>query len=191
MAGIPHWLDSPGAWDTLVLAGKSWPGIAKVTIKGGCDLDVKKGKGSHGAQITYTGYSPREVTIALRIWTRDQWTLLQDLIATIEPSPSKRKLVPYDITHPVTTFRKVKSIAIKDIDGPDEGSPKGSRELKISAIEFFPPTKKNGTSTPKAAEVERVKQVNLIYTPSRPSHTEFPPDEKPDYEPSVREFVPF
>lgn len=164
MAGPPYWRVAPRAWDTLVLGGRRWPGIATVTVKGGQDIDVKKGKGVHGAQLTYNGYAPKEISITLRIWTPDHWDALQIAMADIEPSATKKKLLPLDITHPVTKLRKVKAIAIKDIDGPNEGSPRGCYELKITAIEFFPP-KAATKNTPLSAAAATAQKLQFDLLP--------------------------
>lgn len=158
---IPYWRDQPALWDELVLAGRVMPGLAKVTIKGGQDIDVKKAPGAHGAQLTYKGYAPKDVSIVLRFWTAEQWIELQRRIQDIEPKPGKKTLEPLDITHPVSKFRNVKAIAIKDIDGPTESGVRNCMELKISAIEFFPPAAKKATVTPTRSLVDALNSTPL------------------------------
>jgi len=158
---IPHWRAQPGLWDELMLAGRVWPGLAKITVKGGQDIDVKKAAGAHGAQLTYKGYAPKDVSIVLRFWTPEHWIEIQKRMPDIEPKPGKKTLEPLDITHPVTKVRNVKAIAIKDITGPDESNVRNCYELKISAIEFFPPAKKKATVTPTRSLVDALNSTPL------------------------------
>ena len=169
MAVIPFWYPNPhqfddltfenpaNPWDVCTLNNVQLPGRAVVRVRKGRKLDVKQPPGSHGATITDRGYKPADVEITLIQWTPKQHTAMQALLngsntaLNLEPAATSAYKAPaYPIDHPATAMRKVTSIIIEDIEGPDESSSvKGAKEYKLKCTQFFPPPKLNATNTPE------------------------------------------
>lgn len=151
MGSLPFPSDEPEAWDTLLLGGRNWPGIAHVKVKGGRKIDRKQGPGQHGEKITVQGKKAKDVDITIRCWTRDQCSDLEDAIATVDPQRDEKKdPEPLFIAHPVTAMRGVANVTIEDIEGPDWD--KGFMIVTLKAIEFSPPPKKSATSSPSGGK---------------------------------------
>lgn len=151
MAGQPWPHDSPEAWNQLTLGDRPWPGVATVKIKGGQDIDKKRPYGKHGANLKFQGQKPKTGTITVRTWTAAQWEQLQVELEEIEPVGGKRDEQPRGVTHPVFAARKVASIAIEDIDGPEwDGQ---FMVVVLTWVQWFPPPQSTkGTGTAKAAQ---------------------------------------
>jgi hypothetical protein len=153
MGTLPFPSAEPEAWDTLLLAGRIWPGIAKVKVRGGRKIDRKPAPGAHGEKITAQGAKARDVDITIRCWTREQWSELEDAIATIDPERDQKKNPePLFIAHPATATRGVANIFVENIEGPDWD--RGYMTVHISAVEYFPSPKKNATSSPTGGKTQ-------------------------------------
>lgn len=164
MAQIPWWYDQPDAWDVVMLGGmllgsldpkatvtlNGGPALCKVKVKKGRKLDIKQSAGTHGATITDQGYKPASVDITVRIWTADQWAAIQQQLLTLEPPPTKGNATPFAILNAKTSARRVTSVLIEDIEGPDESSIRGQYEFQLKCVQFFP-SAKAVTNTPKAS----------------------------------------
>lgn len=173
---IQHW-EVPGAeesWDRVVIGGRTWPGIAKVTISGSTKLDVKTAPGANGATITFQGNEPKKISIEVSVWTAEQWTEIQECIAQIEPSASKGGGDSFDIGHPVAYLRGVKAIMIDSVDGPSFDTV-GVAKFSIKAVEYFPPPKKKATKTPDKPKDQANAHDNWVETNGTGPSEDLPP----------------
>jgi len=68
--------------DTFTLGGRRWPGLWKVT-KASYALkeDAKQRAGKHRATTTFHGLKTDQPVAVGRIWTNEQWDLLQKIVA--------------------------------------------------------------------------------------------------------------
>jgi hypothetical protein len=153
MAGIPWPTQNPEQWQEVILAGVVLPGLCKVKVSGGQKIDKKDAPGADGESTTQQGERAKTVDITLRMWTPEQWAKYQEVHGYLEPPIGKR--VPLDIVNAKTTLRRVKSIIIETIEGPDWDPDKGFMTVGIKAVEHKPPppkaaTKKN--TAPKTAQ---------------------------------------
>lgn len=147
MGTIPWPDDQPAAWDTLLLQGTIFPGLAKVTCKGGHKIDVKDGPGADGESTTLQGEKAKTGTILIRVWDRQHWSDLEDLITNVL-EPAKGKKEPLFIAHAVTAARSVANIIIDDVDGPNFDDERRWMEVKCGWKQFKPPPPKPVTKTP-------------------------------------------
>lgn len=168
MASLPFWYDQPDAWDTAILGGNTLPGLADVKVTKGRKLDVKQSPGTHGATLTDQGYKPAKVTITLTLHTAEQWAAFQAMAPSLEPPPGKAYSQPFDILHPSTSVRGVKSVQIEDIDGPDKGSIPGTKVVTIKCVQYFPP-KAGATNTPKTSIAPQQNALTAPVAPTAPS----------------------
>ena len=161
-AGIQDPLSDPETWDRCILGGIELVGLSDVKIKRARKIDVKKSAGTDGASTTDHGYDPANVEIIWRfnfLWPghpskEEQFALAMAALAKLEPKADKEKRPPLSIKHPVASFRRVKSIIIKEIDGPDIDKMSKLHTIKIHAIEWrpAPPAGKSTTNTPLSAK---------------------------------------
>lgn len=147
MGTIPWPEDDPAAWDTLLLGGTIFPGLAKVTCSGGDKIDVKDAPGADGENTTFQGQKARSGTMKIRVWRGEQWSDLEDLLTNVL-EPAKGKKEPLFIAHAVTAARQVANIYIEDIDGPDFDQDNRWMDLDLKWRQFRPPPPKAVTKTP-------------------------------------------
>ena len=136
--GVTH--DAPEVWDTLVLGGVSWPGLAKVTVSRANKWDEKKAKGENSAEREYTGTEPANVKIVVRIWDVYQYQeLLSECLPIVEPDEGNTRKDPLDISHAVTIARKVGQVTIDSVSGPDDNGDQ-TWSFSVDATEYRAPT---------------------------------------------------
>ncbi|MGK3995093.1 hypothetical protein [Sorangium sp. So ce1024] len=150
MATIPWPETQPGAWDTLFLAGRVFPGLAKVKVKGGQKIDRKDAPGSDGESTTQQGEKAKDVEIVHRMWTQEQWDEYEACFLLVEPVAEKRR--PVDIVTSQTAFRLITSVIIEEIDGPNWDEEKRWMEVRYRCIEHKPPPPKNTTKKNEASQ---------------------------------------
>lgn len=144
--------DNP--WDTVVIAGKHLPGLARAKATGRLRRDGKSKGGADGGNPSYHGYELAPVEVSTLIWTAEQWDELLRQLAELWPPIRKKKPTPYDIFYPGLASINVKSMVIDEVHSPVPGPQTGSMLVLIKGSEFNPATKKGGksaTTTPEAS----------------------------------------
>lgn len=150
---IPSWLDAPFTWDTLIVAGKEIPGLARVRAAREYKVDKKNGAGADGATLTGLGHLPVEATITLKLWQPAQAQELQQLLPLILPKPKKGRPVPVDVSHPALAFLGVRALYFTRVGAPEPTSEKGVYEVELKGTEFLPVQNgQNVTFTAKASQ---------------------------------------
>lgn len=163
------WSQYSDVWDTLILAGKEWPGIAKVTVTRANKWDEKSAKGSNNASRTYTGVEPAKVKIELRIWTAEgQYdVIVTECLPLIEPQDEKKRKDPVNISHAVTHARYVNDVTIDSISGPDDNGDQ-TWTFTIEATEYKAPTvvagPKGGGGKGKPSPTISCDELNLQHS---------------------------
>jgi hypothetical protein len=183
----PDFAENP--WDTCRLAGKQVPGIVSVKCPPKQKIDVKKTHGVDGGPTRELGHEATKVEILIRIWTKSQFEILQNLIALIWRPPGKKSRLDakqeasdrkaqglgFDflgtavardiqkngitIDHPAALFANVKSIVMESPGTPAIG-PDGVMTLQIQAVQFIPPTGTTATRKIKPPAVFREDHLN-------------------------------
>ena len=133
------WSENADDWDTVVIDGEPWPGIAKVRVTRSVKVDRKPRKGSTGETQTFNGVNNAEIEISVSVYSSEDYARIQnDLLPSIEPNPETEELVAHDIGHPVCEFRKVSAFTVLGVEGPKPGSD-GAWVITIKAVEHRPP----------------------------------------------------
>lgn len=137
----------PDVWGTIVLAGRQWPGRARVTCSRANNWDRPKAQGEHSAEDKIKGTDQAKLVIEIEYWEASHDDeITHDLLPLIEPSPGKEKLKAVSISHAVTLRRKVAEVTIDDISGPVKDD-NGLFKYTIQATESRKTTGKNATGT--------------------------------------------
>jgi hypothetical protein len=146
---VPFWSDSPDAWDTVVIAGRSLPGICKMKGKIVRRVDRKNSTGTNGATITYVGDDVAEFEVTVRMWNDTHLASYAALIAFLRDrqSPddanglgatiasgassklvvklnekrgySKFPMAPVAVEHPTLTLYRVRAAHILEYSFPE------------------------------------------------------------------------
>jgi hypothetical protein len=173
MPTAPFWDSDPDSWDRVILGGLTLPGLCKVEgLKSPARWDIKEAPGTDGATETYKGYTPASLTIRVTIWTEEQWMTIQPMIEALRPRPGKQTPKPFDIVHPATAARGIRSVIVMDVEGPEDSSDvAGAKEFVIPCREYFAQPKKNTTGTASgsaAANPARVDKGDGMNRPPEP-----------------------
>src|ERR1044072_7775866 len=83
----PVYASSPD--DQVSLGGDMLPGLCQVDTLPEHVYERQKVDGRDGATLTMRGYLPGPIDIECRIWTKEQWDVLQAIIAKVWRKPGK------------------------------------------------------------------------------------------------------
>lgn len=158
--GIDNPFDNPGAWDVLEVAGVESPGLCKVDgWKRDFGWDVKKGKGVKGATLTLADYPPAEGSFTFQLWEAEHFERWAEFVDLFRYDRSKKPVKALDVWHPVLAAISVDSVVVKSISGFAHDG-KGLYSVKVDMIEYWPPPKKDASSTADAAKNKADKKAN-------------------------------
>lgn len=151
-------LRNPEAFDKLVAAGISNPGLFQLVDGGGRPFkwDIKDVAGAQGATETYRGWRPSEgIHARFVFWTAEQ---IDEFFTTYLPlfeiDGTKTSATPVAVQHPVLNANNIFAVVAKEI-GPLVDVERGKQlwSVTLELIEFRPAKKANVTKTPdKASE---------------------------------------
>jgi hypothetical protein len=145
-------LDFPQNWDVIIIAGVSSPGICTISDpKRTHEWDVKKGKGTVGATITFVQKPPAKFSVTFEFWTRQHFTDWANFRALLKYDPSKKTVQATDIFHPALSDIDITSVVVESIGGiVHKGGQK--YEVTVEFLEYFPAATKNAPGTPTQAK---------------------------------------
>lgn len=140
----------PEAFDIVILAGLTLPGLADVgKVSRKFKWDKKEAPGTAGDSITYRGIRLVELVIELTFWTQEQIDEWDALRPGIEPVAGNVKAL--DVIHPVLERQKVRALVVSEIV---ELFPKlqGGWGVQIGVDEYKPPPKANASGSPDGSK---------------------------------------
>ena len=139
-------------WDKVQIGLYESPGVCVVSgAERKYGWDVKKGKGTQGATLTFNESPPVEFSIKFMLWEIDhfvQWSTFRTLF---KYDPTKKATTAIDIYHPSLADIDVKSVVCKKI-GAIEHEGKQLYSVTVDLIEYHPPPKKSAVSTPDTSK---------------------------------------
>jgi hypothetical protein len=135
---LPDWRRT-AAWDTLYLAGKPLPGIARVDIELPSGIDVQKPKGGKKAVVKDDGVPPAEISVELEMLP-ENIQAFEVLVNTLRPRGLTKPREPVEITHPLCKLWGINAVQVGQLSTP---SPRagGSFVANIQLIEWVPQPK--------------------------------------------------
>jgi len=183
---VPWWEDNErGAeWDTVTVNGTQWPGTAKVSGRGvGRKLDVKSRGGADGARVIDKGYEPGRFDITFSLWTSEHVDALGALLPVLNPRRAGAAAAhTVDVYHPALALAGIGRAVVDSVGILQPGSTVGVWELKVSLVEYRPPTPRPTQAvTPGASSLASVPTAfpaprdEALTTSGRPSATNAEP----------------
>lgn len=164
MSATPFWSDDTlesHAWDFCWLGENNLPGICKVEVDGGRDVDAQKSKGSDGPALKDEGTQGAKISIEVRMWTaaqHEQWAITLDAIDPLRVNSLK---TPFEIYSPATDERGVRYVYVTNVS-VSAPKPGGVRTASIECRQWFPqpkPTKKSGKPKTKSAAQQHAEDL--------------------------------
>jgi hypothetical protein len=144
-------LENPQVWDAIEIGGVEAPGVCKLgTVKREYEWDVKKGKGSAGATITFVGRPPVKFSVTFYLWTVDHFTEWDDFRPLLKYTPTKKAVQAIDIWHPALADIECNSVVCEGI-GAIEHDGDGLYSCSVDFLEYWPPPKASAVSTPSTS----------------------------------------
>lgn len=141
-------VDLPEVYDDFPIAGLSSPGRAKVSQAAqSFDWDVKKGKGSSGATVTYQGRAPAEFEVAFYLWLPEHFSAWKTYSAVLTKGQADSKnIAALDVSHPYLAQLGIKSVVVKSV-GQLEPQRDGDtlHVATVKFIEYVKPKASGGT----------------------------------------------
>ena len=169
----------PQYWDVILIAGTPSPGLCR--LKGWKRMhtwDVKKGKGTVGAKITFTEKPPATGDIEFLLW--DNGTLgtghnhfaeWDAFVQLLKYDPTKKTANAVSIYHPALDFVDISSVVTTEIGIPEDMTEGDSAKIiTVSFLEDYPTPPQNATSSPVAP----------VTSTKPPTGTGNPPPAAPD-----------
>jgi hypothetical protein len=145
-------IENPEAWDVITIGGTESPGIC--TLSGftrNAEFDVKKGKGSLGATVTFVQRPPIEGSIKFQLWEPahfEEWATFRKLL---KYDPTKKAITALDIFHPALAEIDLKSVVCKSI-GATSHDGKQLYSVTCEFLEYAPPPKKSAVGSPAGSK---------------------------------------
>lgn len=191
MPAAPFWYSDPDSYDRVILGGITLPGVCSVEgLKVASRWDIKEAPGTDGATNTYKGYTPAALTVRVRLWTEEHWSLWQTALAKLRPRPGKATPTAFDITHPATAAWGIRSVIITEIEGPTPGDPLGVMDFTLACREYFAPPKKNTTGTATSSKANGPSTKEKAGEMGRDVGNSTNTDEREKVKPPSREEIP-
>jgi hypothetical protein len=161
---LPDWTKTP-EWETLVLGGKTVPGVAELTPTIPDGVDVQKPKGAKKATAVDNGDPPVEFDCTVTIWNAEQLNAFKvDIMPILKPRTKKGARSPLQIEHPMAALCDVTAVMVREVrfDPPRSGA---NLAVTIKLTEWTP-----GPSTVKATPKKPVDSTDgwEDYMPDRP-----------------------
>lgn len=145
-------LDNPELYDAVSIGGVLSPGVCIIgDVKRKNSWDVKKGKGTLGATITFTGREPISFSIEFLLWTPDHFTQWGTFQKQFEFDPTKKAVTAISIFHPQLSDLGIDSVVCESI-GIKKDKGKKLWSVEIGLLEYFPPPKAAATGTPSGSK---------------------------------------
>lgn len=142
----------PDIWDTVLVSGVKSPGLCKLSNwKRAHEWDVKKGKGTLGAIVTFVGRPPAKGSIEFRLWTAQHFVDWDVFRALLKFDPSKKTIQAIPLYHPALADLEISQVVTENI-GAIEHQGQGLYTISVDLIEYFPPPKRSAVGTPTGSK---------------------------------------
>jgi hypothetical protein len=154
-------------WDVAFLDGQQVPGIVTCVPKTARKVDVANGPGLDSATIRFQGMDPGVFSLVIVVWTEQQQTQLEALLAKVAPRPGRityansaytntsvagkdvtKRPASFTFSHPAAALAGISVIVIEDVEWYAQGPVPQSRQVALSCKQVLPP-KKTIAGTPQ------------------------------------------
>jgi hypothetical protein len=145
-------IDNPQSWDVIQIGQSTSPGVCIVReCKRPFEFEVKKGKGSFGATVTFVGRPPAKVSIEFLLWEALHFTHWDNFRPLLKYDPTKKAVQAVDVYHPSFDDIDFRSVVVESI-GSIVHKGKGLYSITVEVLEYFPAPKVSAVSTPTMSQ---------------------------------------
>lgn len=164
MPNVPFPNEDPEAWDTPTLGNFDLPGVSKVDVDNGDDLDMQKKKGGQGSEVVYHGKNPSKIKVTTTVWTPTQLAQLQLVIQSLRPTNARKADPnPLRFVHPQAAMFGISTVVIESISAkaPDPGD---RYIVEWSLVEYFPQDQDANSSASKRMAPRSQQLADVVPT---------------------------
>lgn len=137
------------AWERLVLAEYTFPGLASADGVCARDVEVLKQRDADGAPFKDNGYEPAEMDIEVRYLSRDH-DRLREIVTALHPRTQGINRAPLSVALEQINFLGITQIYLLDISAPQIQDGIGSVKLRV--LEYMEPTPAAKTKAPRGVK---------------------------------------
>ena len=125
MPSIPSITTAPGLWNTITIAGITYPGICKVRGSKPLKAHKKEVPGEDNSQNTSLGFRAAPVTLTFTIadepGDQTQWLAFQQIVSILQPTTGQ-KIQGIDVRHPALDLYGIHSLYLINLGFPEQRS---------------------------------------------------------------------
>jgi hypothetical protein len=153
---------NPEWWDVITIGDTVSPGLCEVgEFTRRHEWDTKKGKGTFGSTITFTGRPPAKGSIKFFLWDngtlgsgRNHFEEWDAFLPLLKYDPTKQSVQAVQIFHPSLDAIDVHQAVTESIGNVvnEGGLGSGLYSITVEFLEFFPPPPVSAVSTPTRAD---------------------------------------
>lgn len=163
-SGLLNPIDNPQDYDVVYIGGVESPGVIKrggiTGFKREHEWDVKKGKGSKGATISYVQRPPAKGEIRFTLATAQHYADWESFRPQFKYDPTKKSPQAVDIFHPFLADLDIHSVVCTSI-GAIEIDDLGEGTCVVELLEYFPPPKVSAVGTPTTSQSNTDPKANV------------------------------
>jgi hypothetical protein len=159
----------PSVYDSINFGGVRSPGrcvVGEFVRK--YEFDTKRGKGVAGGVSTRTGLPPAKGRVVFWAWEPSHFTAWDAFVALLKQYPELGAVNAATIYYPTLADIDVSQVTVAEISSwvpTSPESPNGMWTRWVEFLEYYPPPKKDISSTPTTA-VENVEEVEQQEDPN-------------------------
>jgi hypothetical protein len=126
----------PGIWDVVYFAGEVCPGVAKVSLKLGADIDKRRKKGQKKSKPIDCGAKPAELDIELTLLPQELETFVAMFVPLLFSLSKTDAQNPISVGHPSLEIWGLDLFVVQSLSQPHPE--KGFLKISIGAVEWEP-----------------------------------------------------
>lgn len=149
---------NPEAWDHITIGGVASPPCEISEGKRKHEWDIKKGKGSDGASVTYVGMQPMTFSVTFFLWDngtlgtgRNHFKEWDAFIPLLKYQATKKAVQAVDIYHPSFEGLGIKAVVTESISNVSHKGG-GMYHVTVEFLEYYPPPPVSAVSTPTKSD---------------------------------------
>lgn len=155
-------IDHPEVYDVVRIGGVTSPGVIKpggiTGFKREHEWDIKTGKGTQGASLSYVQRPPSQGSITFTLVDRIHFEQWEDFRPQFKYDPTKTNPQAVEIFHPVLADLDIHSVVANSISQL-ENDGVGEWHCTVDFTEYFPPPKKSAVATPTTSKTDTNPQT--------------------------------
>jgi hypothetical protein len=155
---------TPGIWDYVYFANKVCPGVAKVSLELGADIDKRRKKGQKKSKAIDCGAKPAEVTIELTLRPSEQaaFTKFVPMLFSLAKNSAQN---PIPISHPSIEIWGLDLFVVQSLSQPHPSG--GLLKITIKATEWSPEPKEISSKQKVIGKEDTT--TNFLANPTAPT----------------------